>query len=76
MFSRSSDKVTVTEIIALHNAGFIGRIEARNWLANQFPEFRYGRRDDVDKAIEEMGNNALTDIPPFPYGLDEDEDEL
>lgn len=48
-------RVTIAEVMALYNSSIIGKIETRNWLAQEFPGFRKSRRADVDAYLEQMG---------------------
>jgi len=59
MFRRNKNNITPTEMIAFHQMGTVGRIELRNWLAEEFPSFKKARRKDVDDQLEIEGQEHL-----------------
>lgn len=67
------NKATIAEILTLHNSGLIGTIESRNWLAFTFPDFEKSRRDDVDKALEDLGSEMATRNDFFDPDIEEEE---
>ena len=72
-FSKRNDP-TIAEILALHNAGMIGTIESRSWLANLFPDFRDARREDVDNALEQLGSEITNRSDLFDDTLETEND--
>ena len=42
-------------MLAFYQMGNIGKIELRNWLAEEYPSFKRARRSDVDQHLEEQG---------------------
>lgn len=55
-------KVTITDILSLHASGIIGKIESRNWLAQEYRTFKKSRRKDVDEWLEKMGTDAQQEL--------------
>jgi len=55
MFNRNN--ATLEQIVSLWGSGIIGKIEARNWIAWEYPGFKQSRRKDVDDYLEQLGES-------------------
>lgn len=51
------NRFTPEIMISLWGSGVIGQIELRNWISYESRGFRKSRREDVDKALEQIGDN-------------------